>query len=118
MVFYKKHVCRLEPWPLCMSISMEKRATDIYLLMWGPNKFTITRTLKPYERAEDLGGISVPTLFTCGRYDEASPESVHYYQIMLPGSRLEIFEEASHTHHLEQMIAYNQVVKDFLCSVE
>ncbi|MBN1165526.1 MAG: hypothetical protein JXA44_00165 [Methanospirillaceae archaeon] len=97
---------------------MEKRATDIYELMWGPSECTITGTLRTYERAEDLGGISVPTLFTGGRYDEASPESVLYYQSMLPGSRLEIFEEASHTHHLEQMIAYNQVVRDFLHSVE
>lgn len=116
-VFYNKHVCRLDPWPPCLERSMEKLAFDVYEHMWGPSEFTITGTLKNYERANDLKNITIPTLFTCGRYDEASPESTRYYQSMLPGSKMVIFEDASHSHHLEQETAYLNAIKDFLSSV-
>lgn len=118
MVFYKRHVCRLDPWPACLEASMSKVAGDIYGYMWGPSEFTITGTLQTYERASDLGRIHIPTLFTCGRYDEASPDSTAYYHRMLPGSRMVIFEDASHSHHLEQEAAYIDTVRDFLLSVE
>jgi len=84
----------------------------------GPSEYTITGTLKNYERANDLKNITIPTLFTCGRYDEASPESTTYYQSMLPGSRIVIFEDASHSHHLEQEAAYLNTVREFLSSGE
>ena len=118
MVFYRKHVCRMDPWPECLEKSMEKMAFNVYEHMWGPSEFTITGTLKNYERANDLKNITIPTLFTCGRYDEASPESTTYYQSMLPGSRIVIFEDASHSHHLEQETAYLNTVREFLSSGE
>ncbi len=30
--------------------------------------------------------IKTPALFTCGRYDEASPETTEYFHRMMPGS--------------------------------
>ncbi|MCA1916527.1 proline iminopeptidase-family hydrolase [Methanospirillum hungatei] len=118
MVFYRNHVCRMDPWPECLEKSMEKMAFQVYEHMWGPSEYTITGTLKNYEHAHNLQNITIPTLFTCGRYDEASPESTRYYQSMLPGSRIVIFEDASHSHHLEQETAYLNTVREFLASVE
>ena len=118
MVFYRKHVCRMDPWPECLEKSMEKMAFDVYEHMWGPSEFTITGTLKNYERILDLKKISIPTLFTCGRYDEASPGSTLNYQSMLPKSRIAIFEDASHSHHLEQETKYLNTVREFLRSIE
>lgn len=118
MVFYRKHVCRMDPWPECLEKSMEKMAFQVYEHMWGPNEYTITGTLKKFDHAHDLQNITIPTLFTCGRYDEASPESTTYYQSMLPGSRIAIFEDASHSHHLEQETEYLNTVRMFLRSVE
>lgn len=117
-VFYNKHICRLDPWPACLEASMSKMAFDIYEYMWGPSEFTITGTLKTYEKGPYLSKISVPTLFTCGRYDEASPDSTRYYQSMVPNSHLVIFEDASHSHHLEQEEAYIKTVREFLFSIE
>jgi pimeloyl-ACP methyl ester carboxylesterase len=54
------------------------------------------RTLKSYEQADQPKEISVPTLFTCGRYDEATPSASAYHHSMLPGSEIAIFEDASH----------------------
>lgn len=117
-VFYGRHVCRMDPMPTCLEESISKMAFDIYGYMWGPSEFTITGTLQTFERAEDLAGIQVPTLFTCGKYDEACPDTTRYYHRMTPGSRMVVFEDASHSHHLEQETTYIDRVRDFLASVE
>jgi proline iminopeptidase len=49
----------------------------------------------------------------CGRYDKATPSATVYYQRMLPGSQLEIFEDASHSHHLEKEDEFLAIVCDF-----
>ncbi|MFO7986791.1 MAG: proline iminopeptidase-family hydrolase [Desulfatiglandaceae bacterium] len=116
--YYKIHVCRLDPWPECLNRSFEKLNFSIYEYMWGPSEFTVTGALKHYERVHRLKEISVPVLFTCGVYDEASPSTTRYYQKSLPGSDVHIFEDASHEHHLEKPQEYLQVVRDFLYDAE
>jgi proline iminopeptidase len=86
--------------------------------MLGPSKFTITGTLKGYERVDQLNEITVPTLFTCGQYDEATPTTTAYYHSMLPGSELVIFEGASHEHHLEKTSEYLEAVRNFIDKTE
>jgi len=81
--YYKIHMCRLDPSPDCMNRSMEKFGSEVYEQMWGPGEFTIMGNLKGYERVDLLKEISVPTLFTCGRYDESTPSTTAYYQSML-----------------------------------
>jgi proline-specific peptidase len=97
---------------------MEKMGVPVYEYMWGPSEFTVTGTLKDYERAEKLKEIKVPVLFTCGQYDEATPDSTAYYQSMLPGSELAVFEDASHNHHLEKPVEYIRTVRAFLSRAE
>jgi proline-specific peptidase len=118
MRYYRLHVCRLEHWPECLTRTFEKVAQNVYGHLWGPSEFTITGTLKDYERVDRLVEIAVPTLFTCGRYDEATPATAAYYQQMLPDSELVIFEDASHEHHLEKTGEYLGVVRDFLHHAE
>lgn len=114
MTFYKIHVCRLDPWPECLNRSFEKLNFSIYEYMWGPSEFTVTGVLKNYERVDRLKEMASPVLFTCGLYDEATPETTGYYQKNLPGSELYVFDDASHEHHLEKPQEYLQVVRDFL----
>ncbi|MDD5691653.1 MAG: proline iminopeptidase-family hydrolase [Candidatus Omnitrophica bacterium] len=114
MVFYKRHLCRLDPWPEVLNRTFAKLNRDIYLHMWGPSEFTITGALKGFERAQRLAEVKIPALFTCGRYDEASPETVEYYRRMMPGSKIRIFEGCSHSHHLEDTRGYIEAVRNFL----
>ncbi|WP_292375821.1 proline iminopeptidase-family hydrolase [Methanosarcina sp. UBA411] len=118
MVYYKIHVCRLDPWPDCLNRTLEKLGHEVYEQMWGPSEFTLTGCLKNYERVDLLKEISVPTLFTCGCYDEATPSSTAYYHSMLPGSEIVIFEGASHEHHLEKIGEYLEVVRNFINKIE
>lgn len=118
MEYYRLYVCRLDPWPECMNRAMEKMGQGVYEYMWGPSEFTMTGTLKDYNRVPDLNKIRVPVLFTCGRYDEATPDTTALYHNSLPGSEMVVIENASHEHHLEKTEEYLGVVKDFLRKVE
>lgn len=75
-------------------------------------------TLKGFERAERLREIEVPALFTCGRHNEATPETTAHYHRMLPGSELAVIEGASHNHHLEKAADYLALVRAFLSRAE
>jgi len=118
MTYYSIHMCRLDTPLNCMNRTMGKMGYEVYEQMWGPSEFTITGTLNGYERADRLIEISVPTLFTCGRYDEATPSTTTYYHNMLPDSEIAIFEDASHQHHLEKTDEYLKVVRNFMDKTE
>jgi proline iminopeptidase len=118
MAFYRHHLCRLDPWPEALIRSFTRLALPVYHTMWGPNEFVVTGTLKEYDVTGRLGEIAVPTLFFCGRYDEATPESTAWYHSLAPGSELVIFEESSHLPHLEETDGCLQVIQDFLRRAE
>lgn len=118
MAYYKKHVCRLDPWPDCVNSTFEKLGQEVYNHMWGPSEFTVTGTLINYDLTGRLGEVNIPTLFTSGQYDEVPPETTKYYQSMLPGSEMVVFEGASHMHHIERQEQYLEVVRDFLKRAE
>ncbi len=114
MYYYRQHVCRLDPWPDCLNKAMEKLGIEVYEYMWGPSEFTMTGTLKNADLSEQLNLINVPTLFTCGEFDEATPATTSYFQQKIPGSEIHIFKGASHSHLLEKPDEYLQVIRSFL----
>lgn len=116
MAFYKRHLLRAEKWPT--SMRPEIFGDAVYKFMWGPSEFTVTGTLKTYERAERLKEIRLPTLFTCGEFDEATPASTAFFQGKLPGAKLRVIPNASHMTYLEQPEAFCAAVREFLREVE
>jgi L-proline amide hydrolase len=75
MVFYRRHVCRLDPWPEYVRRTFAHLAEnpEVYHTMNGPSEFHVTGTLKEWDIVDRLGEIRVPTLVISGRYDEATP---------------------------------------------
>ncbi|GMR10541.1 MAG: proline iminopeptidase-family hydrolase [Anaerolineae bacterium] len=112
--FYRRHFCRLDPWPAALQRTWDRIALPVYNTMWGPTEFRQTGNLGGYDRTDRLHEIALPTLFTCGRFDEASPEATVMYQSLLPGSELVVFEKSSHTPHLEEQESYIREVRHFL----
>ena len=112
--FYRRHVCRLEPWPEELNRTIEKISVPVYLSMCGPSEFSVIGSLKDLELVDRLSEITVPALFTCGRYDESTPETTALYHRSLPGSEMVVLEDASHEHHLEKPDEYLAVVRGFL----
>jgi len=118
MVFYKRHFCRLDPWPAMVQRTWDRIGFPVYVTMWGPSEFTQTGNLRSYERVDRLHEIRIPTLFTCGRYDEASPEATALYVKEVEGAEMAVFEASSHTPHIEEEGKYVQTIRGFLRRAE
>lgn len=116
-VYYRRHLCRLAPWPECLTRTFEEMGAQVYKTMWGPSEFTCTGTLASVNLLPQLKELDVPVLITCGRYDEATPATCQEYCNHIPGAQLAVFEEASHSHHLEQAEHYFAVVRNFLTQI-
>ncbi len=119
-VFYRRHVCRLEPWPNCVVRTMQALTEDgfVYNLLNGPSEFHITGPLKDWDITDRLGEISVPTLLLSGRYDEATPTVVGAIHARIPHSEWIVFEESSHMPHVEEPVAFNAAVRGFLAGID
>ncbi len=114
MEFYKRHLCRLNPWPEPLQRASAGEGTKVYNTMWGPAEFFMTGNLSNYDCTARLGEIGIPTLFTCGRYDEATPEATAWYQRLLPESKMAVFEQSAHMSHLEETERYLLILRNFL----
>ncbi len=115
MEFYRRHVCRLDPWPEAFLKTAEALdGNQVYLTMNGPNEFTLVGTLRDWDRSADLGRITQPTLITCGRYDEITPACSQTILAGVPQGRMVVFEESAHCAHLEEADAYAATVEEFL----
>jgi len=112
--YFRRHVCRIYPWPDCLKRSMKKFGYAVYSHMCGPSEFTATGVLKDFDNTAALADIRIPVLFTCGEFDEVTPETTKHYQGLLPGSEMIVFDNASHKHHLEQSEKYCRAVDAFL----
>ena len=118
MVFYKRHLCRADPWPWELERAFELFNYGLYQAMWGPAEFTSNGILKDYDGDRRLGEIVVPTLYTCGEFDEATPAACQEFAEMTPNARVEVAEGCSHTAHLENQEGYLKVVETFLSEVQ
>jgi proline-specific peptidase len=117
MEFYRRHVCRLAEWPDCLLRTFAYAAAGpVYPTMNGPNEFTMVGNLRDWERRDRLGEIQVPTLITVGRFDEITPACAETMHRAIKGSELVLFEESSHTSHLEEPDRFRAVVSEFLRS--
>ncbi len=117
MEFVKHFCCRIEPLPKEVLGAFGIANMEVYQHMWGPSEWFPTGNLRDYERVSDLNRIKVPTLFLCGRHDEATPEATALYHQNLPGSKMVVIEQASHLAYWEQEAAYRKEIRAFLNEV-
>jgi proline-specific peptidase len=119
-VFYRRHVCRLDPWPEYVSRGFDNIAAnpEVYHTMNGPSEFHVVGLIKDWDITDRLGEIDVPTLVISGRYDEATPEIAGTVHHGIPNSEWVLFEHSSHMPHAEEPQRFVVVVDEFLTRVE
>jgi len=120
MVYYARHVCRLDPWPECLLRAFARLAADpeVYQTMWGPSEFHVTGTLRDWDVRGRLSSIAVPALVLGGRHDECTPAIQEDLHRRLLGSEWVVFEQSAHLPHLEEPERFREVVEAFLARVE
>jgi proline-specific peptidase len=117
--FYKRHLCRLDPWPEPLLRSVENlNGNAVYETMNGPNEFIVIGNLKAWDRTDRLGEIRVPTLITVGRYDELTPACAETLSRGIPRARRVVFENSAHLAFMEEPDRYRKVVADFMAETE
>jgi proline-specific peptidase len=119
-VFYRRHVCRLAAWPDPFVRSIDAMTNDgfVYNVMNGPSEFHVIGKLKDWTILDRLHEIRVPTLLLSGAHDEATPAIVGAIAERIPNAAWIVFEESSHTPHLEEPAAFEAAVNGFLAGVE
>jgi proline iminopeptidase len=112
--WWRRHVCRLRPFPEEIERMLHGFGQACFESMWGPSEFSCTGTLKQLQLSPKLDQITVPTLFTCGRHDEATPDSTGHFSKLVSDSQLRVFDNSSHMAHIEESDAYLDCLTDFL----
>jgi pimeloyl-ACP methyl ester carboxylesterase len=82
--------------------------------MNGPTEFTVVGTIADFDITERLAEIEIPVLLASGAYDEVRPSVVADMDARLPNSEHVIFEQSSHTPHIEEPERFLHVVEEFL----
>lgn len=113
-VFYRRHFCRLAPWPEVLERTFAEMGTQCYRTMWGPSEFTQTGNLTGIDLSGRLPELGTPTLWTCGTHDEARPATVARFAQLAPGGQFVEFPDGSHCVHLEQPAHFRTRMTAFL----
>ena len=123
-VFYRRHLCRLDPWPQGVVDGLAKLDEDptVYHTMNGPSEFHVIGSIKDWSSTDRLGEIAVPTYVVSGEHDEATPA----LQVPLvegirngnggKGNEVEqtVMTGCSHLPMWEEQAAYMSLVTDWL----
>jgi proline-specific peptidase len=120
MAFYKRHVCRADPWPdwLVECFQLLDANPEVYHAMNGPSEFHVIGSLRDWDITPRLGEIDVPTLVFSGRYDEVTPAMTEAAHRAIPGSEHVVLEESSHMAQAEQPEETLALVRDFIARAE
>ena len=118
--FYKRHLCRVDPWPDWLNECFAALAAnpEVYHSMNGPSEFHVIGTLKDWDITDRIGRIEAPTLVFSGRYDEVTPAITEAAHRAIPGSEYVVLEESSHTAQAEEPERTLELVRDFISRAE
>jgi L-proline amide hydrolase len=113
-------VCRRDPWPDELVASFDAMDDDrvVYAAMHGPAEFRVEGTLRDWDITGRLSEIDVPVLLVSGGHDEVRPWMVEKTRRGLPRAQWVLFEDSSHTPHVEEPERFLELVEAFLERVE
>lgn len=112
--YYRKHVYGNAEGDARLERAAKESDARTYEIVWGANELLVNGLVKDYSLSPRLSEITCPTLFMCGRFDEATPESHEYFASCVQGSQVAIFEESAHHPHISETATVLNVLRSFL----
>jgi L-proline amide hydrolase len=115
-VFYKRHVCRIDPMPGDVQATFDwmDRDPTVYHTMNGPSEFHCIGSAVGWQVTGRLPEITRPVLIVAGRHDEAGLPLQATLLNGLPTAELTVFGDSSHMPHWEERERYMEVVGSWL----
>jgi L-proline amide hydrolase len=115
-VFYRRHVCRLDPMPpdVARTFALLDADPTVYYTMNGPSEFHCIGSAVGWNVTGRLGEIGNPVLIVSGRHDEAGLPLQATLLDGLPVAELTVFGDSSHMPHWEERTRYMEVVGGWL----
>lgn len=112
--YYENFVFGMKDLPKCFLDARAGMGNNVYNAMWGPEECFVLGNLRDFDLTEKLSQLSLPVLFLCGRYDEATPETVKFFQSLVPNARIRVFENSAHLPFLTEKSEFIETVRKFL----
>lgn len=112
-VYYRRFVYGFDEKPEIIAHSERESDMQTYTTVWGANELLVNGAFKNYSLSPRLPEITCPTLFVCGRYDEATPEAHEFFASQCRQSALRIFENSAHHPHITDGHLFLSTVKEF-----
>jgi proline iminopeptidase len=91
---------------------------EILEQMWGPSDFTVTGSLKEFDRTSALGALTMPVLFHCGEFDAARAQTIREQAYLTPNADVVIIPGAGHLTMIDAPEQATEAIRDFLAKVE
>jgi proline iminopeptidase len=111
---YRKHICRLDPWPEPVARAVRSLSAPVYNTMQGQSEFEVTGVLKGWDRWKDLHRIETRTLILGGHYDTMDPQDLRRMSRLLPNAATVICENGSHLSMYDDQQTYFAALLAFL----
>ena len=114
-VFYSRFLFHRQPAPTFAKCAFNQ---VVYEQMWGPSEFHAPGNLREFDRVNRLAEIEAPVLFIVGQFDEVRVQTARDFQHLIPGSKLQIVEDAGHMAMIDEPERYRQALRSFLRPLE
>jgi len=117
-LYYTRHVCRNKAKSKRRAAVKNPNGNQVYEYMWGASEFSATGTLKNYSKVSQLGKIGCPTLFICGEFDEARPNTAKQYAKKITNADFVEIKNASHAILTERPTQLVKTIRSFVARID
>lgn len=119
-VFFRRHLCRMNPWPDCLarSVASARAHPEARRALFGASEIEPAGALADWDISAELGRIDYPTLVVSGRYDFTPPPIAAELYQGIASSEWVVCEHSANVPHLEEPLRYLEVLDGFLSKVE
>lgn len=111
--YYKKHIYGTDIVHESIRRSEIEADSQTYQMVWGGNELVVNGIVRDYSLSPRLPELRAPTMFMCGRFDEATPEAHAYFASCVPGARTHVFERSAHHPFATEAEESIRVIKNF-----
>ncbi len=116
---YVHHILRMPPdqWPDPVQRAFKHLNPKVYIPMQGPSELGASGTLERWDRTNDLGRITVPTLVVGAKNDTMDPAHMQMMSTRLPKGRYLFCPNGSHMAMYDDQVVYFEGVVRFIKAV-